>query len=227
MKILVVDDELLLVKGIKFNLENEGWQVDTCFDGAAAVEKAKAEKYDLIILDLMMPVMDGLEACMHIRSKSDVPIIMLTAKGEDTDKLIGFEYGADDYITKPFNVLELKARVRALLRRSGASAAPEQGGALLKSGTLTLDPEKRTAWRAGEEIDLTVKEFDLLELLIRNPGKVYSREALLNTVWGYDYQGEERTVDVHIRRLREKLEPDPANPTFIVTKWGVGYYLKG
>ena len=227
MRILVVDDERLLVKGIRFNLEKDGYEVDECYDGAAAVEKAEQTAYDLIILDLMMPVMDGLEACMHIRSKSDVPIIMLTAKGEDTDKLIGFEYGADDYITKPFNVLELKARVRALLRRSGASAAPEQGGALLKSGTLTLDPERRTAWRAGEEIDLTVKEFDLLELLIRNPGKVYSREALLNTVWGYDYQGEERTVDVHIRRLREKLEPDPANPTFIVTKWGVGYYLKG
>ena len=227
MKILVVDDERLLVKGIRFNLEKDGYEVDECYDGAAAVEKTEQTAYDLIILDLMMPVMDGLEACMHIRSKSDVPIIMLTAKGEDTDKLIGFEYGADDYITKPFNVLELKARVRALLRRSGASAAPEQGGALLKLGTLTLDPERRAAWRAGEEIDLTVKEFDLLELLMRNPGKVYSREALLNTVWGYDYQGEERTVDVHIRRLREKLEPDPANPTFIVTKWGVGYYLKG
>ena len=227
MKILIVDDEQLLVKGIRFNLEKDGYEVDECYDGAAAVEKAAETAYDLIILDLMMPVMDGLEACMHIRSSSDVPIIMLTAKGEDTDKLIGFEYGADDYITKPFNILELKARVKALLRRSGGGTAAPAAGNLIQCGELVLDPERRAAWRAGEEIDLTVKEFDLLELLMRNPGKVYSREALLNTVWGYDYQGEERTVDVHIRRLREKLEPDPANPTFIVTKWGVGYYLKG
>ena len=227
MKILVVDDEQLLVKGIRFNLEKDGYEVDECYDGAAAVEKAAETAYDLIILDLMMPVMDGLEACMHIRSSSDVPIIMLTAKGEDTDKLIGFEYGADDYITKPFNILELKARVKALLRRSGGGTAAPAAGNLIQCGELVLDPERRAAWRAGEEIDLTVKEFDLLELLMRNPGKVYSREALLNTVWGYDYQGEERTVDVHIRRLREKIEPDPANPAYIVTKWGVGYYFKG
>ena len=229
MKILVVDDERLLVKGIRFNLEKDGYEVDECYDGAAAVEKAAETAYDLIILDLMMPVMDGLEACMHIRGKSDVPIIMLTAKGEDTDKLIGFEYGADDYITKPFNILELKARVKALLRRSGgmAPAAAEEQQPLLRCGELALDTERRTAWRDGEEIDLTVKEFDLLELLMRSPGKVFSREALLNTVWGYDYQGEERTVDVHIRRLREKIEPDPANPAYIVTKWGVGYYFKG
>ena len=226
MRILVVDDEMLLVKGIKFNLENEGWQVDTCYDGAAAVEKAKAEQYDLIILDLMMPVMDGLEACMHIRQDSNVPIIMLTAKGEDTDKLLGFEYGADDYITKPFNILELKARVKALLRRSGGTA-PASEGTQLSGGGLLLAPERRAVSKAGAEIDLTVKEFDLLELLMRNPGKVYSREMLLNTVWGYDYQGEERTVDVHIRRLREKLEDDPANPACIITKWGVGYYFKG
>ena len=227
MKILVVDDEKTIVKGIKFNLENEGWQVDACYDGAAAVEQAKAVRYDLIILDLMMPVMDGLEACMHIRQDDPgVPIIMLTAKSEDTDKLLGFEYGADDYITKPFNILLLKARVRALLRRSSLSAVPEEQGAVLSCADFTLDLEKRVARRGDEEVDLTVKEFDVCELLMRSPGKVFSREALLNTVWGYDYQGEERTVDVHIRRLREKLERDSANPAHIVTKWGVGYYFK-
>jgi len=227
MRILVVDDERLLVKGIRFNLEKDGYTVDECYDGASAVEKAAGTPYDLIILDLMMPVMDGLEACMHIRSTSDVPIIMLTARGEDTDKLIGFEYGADDYITKPFNILELKARVKALLRRSSGGGAGESTEALLTCGELKLDPARRAAWRGREEIDLTVKEFDLLELFMRNPGKVYSREALLDTVWGYEYQGEMRTVDVHIRRLREKLEPDPASPAYIVTKWGVGYYFKG
>ena len=227
MRILVVDDEQLRVKGIKFNLDNEGWQVDACYDGAAAVEQAKAVRYDLIILDLMMPVMDGLEACMHIRQDDPgVPIIMLTAKSEDPDKLLGFEYGADDYITKPFNILLLKARVRALLRRSSLSAVPEEQGAVLSCADFTLDLEKRVARRGDEEVDLTVKEFDVCELLMRSPGKVFSREALLNTVWGYDYQGEERTVDVHIRRLREKLERDSANPAHIVTKWGVGYYFK-
>ena len=227
MRILVVDDEMLLIKGIKFNLENEGWQVDTCYDGAAAVEKAKTTHYDLILLDLMMPVMDGLEACMHIRENSNVPIIMLTAKDEDTDKLIGFEYGADDYITKPFNILELKARVRALLRRSGMNdSAGRQGAEILRCADFELDPDLRIARRGSEEINLTVKEFDVMELLMRSPGKVFSREALLNTIWGYDYQGEERTVDVHIRRLREKLEKDPANPAHIFTKWGVGYFYK-
>ena len=229
MRILVVDDEQLLVKGIKFNLENEGWQVDACYDGAAAVEAANANRYDLIILDLMMPVMDGLEACMHIRQDDPgVPIIMLTAKSEDTDKLMGFEFGADDYITKPFNILLLKARIRALLRRSGLSAAAPApaGSAVLSCADFSLDPERRIARRGDEEVDLTVKEFDVCELLMRSPGKVFSREALLNTIWGYDYQGEERTVDVHIRRLREKLERDPANPAHIVTKWGVGYYFK-
>ena len=225
MKILVVDDERLLVKGIRFNLEHEGYQVEECYDGATAVEMAKTGSYDLIILDLMMPVMDGLEACMHIRQSSTVPIIMLTAKSEDTDKLIGFEYGADDYVTKPFNILELKARVRALLRRSSMATA---GGAPteLSAGELRLDPERRAAWKGDQEVDLTVKEFDVMALLMRSPGKVFSRETLLNTVWGYDYQGEERTVDVHIRRLREKLEQDPANPAHIVTKWGVGYFFK-
>ena len=227
MRILVVDDEMLLVKGIKFNLENEGWQVDACYDGAAAVEKVKSTHYDLILLDLMMPVMDGLEACMHIREDSNVPIIMLTAKDEDTDKLLGFEYGADDYITKPFNILELKARVRALLRRSGMTeSAGRQGAEILRCADFELDPDFRIARRGSEEINLTVKEFDVMELLMRSPGKVFSREALLNTIWGYDYQGEERTVDVHIRRLREKLEQDPANPAHIFTKWGVGYFYK-
>lgn len=226
MKILVVDDEKLLVKGIKFNLENEGYQVDTCYDGEEAVEKAAAGNFDLIILDIMMPKMDGLEACMHIRQNSMVPIIMLTAKGDDTDKLIGFEYGADDYITKPFNILELKARVRALLRRSSVQSGMAEKAQILETGDLRLDILRRAAFKNGEEVDLTLKEYDLAELFMKNPGKVYSRENLLDIVWGYDFQGDVRTVDVHIRRLREKLETDPANPAHICTKWGVGYYFK-
>ena len=226
MKILVVDDEELLVKGIKFNLENDGYEVDACYDGEAAVEKARAGGFDLILLDLMMPRLDGLGACMQIREFSSVPIIMLTAKGEDTDKLIGFEYGADDYITKPFNILELKARVRAILRRSGLQSAAEPAPVRISHGPVTLDTERRIAEVDGRTVDLTVKEFDLVELLLRNPGKVYSREALLDTVWGYDYQGDIRTVDVHVRRLREKLEKNPAEPACIITKWGVGYYFK-
>ena len=228
MRILVVDDEKLLVKGLKFNLENEGYEVDACYDGAAAVEKVSRERYDLVLLDLMMPEMDGIEACMRIRQMSTVPVIMLTAKGEDTDKLIGFDAGADDYITKPFNILELKARVRALLRRSQYSAAGGDAEApeRLTLGGITLDAERRTVYKGEREVDLTVKEFDLMDLLMHNEGKVFSREALLDTVWGADYLGEERTVDVHIRRLREKLEDDPANPSHIVTKWGVGYFFK-
>lgn len=228
MKILVVDDEELLVKGIKFNLENEGYEVDVCYDGQTAVDKASVTPYGLIILDLMMPKLDGLSACMKIREFSTVPIIMLTAKTEDTDKLIGFEYGADDYITKPFNILELKARVRALLRRSGmqAAAGQESAAGRITRGFVTLDTERRTAEVDGRVIDLTVKEFDLAELLMKNPGKVYSRENLLDIVWGYDYQGDIRTVDVHIRRLREKIERNPAAPECIITKWGVGYYFK-
>ena len=225
MKILVVDDEKLLVKGIKFNLENEGYTVDACYDGESAVNMARGGEYDLIILDLMMPKKDGLEACQEIRSFSTVPIIMLTARSEDTDKIIGFECGADDYITKPFNILELKARVRALLRRAGM-AAQKQGGGRLSMGHITLDVDARAAWKDGKSVDLTAKEFDLMELLLRNPGRVYSRENLLNVVWGYEYAGDYRTVDVHVRRLREKLELDPANPEYILTKWGVGYYLK-
>ena len=224
-KILVVDDERVMVKGIKFNLENEGYQVDTGSDGEEAVDKARTGQFDLIILDLMMPKIDGLQACMKIREFSNVPVIMLTAKGEDTDKIIGFECGADDYITKPFNILELKARIRALLRRAGAAAQQQREADRLTQGAITLDLSGRAAWRDGERVELTAKEFDLMALLMQNPGRVYSRENLLNLVWGYEYIGEFRTVDVHIRRLREKLEPDPANPGHILTKWGVGYYL--
>jgi DNA-binding response OmpR family regulator len=228
MKILVVDDEELLVKGIKFNLENEGYEVDACYDGQTAVDMAKTTAYSLILLDLMMPKLDGLSACRKIREFSTVPIIMLTAKAENTDKLIGFEYGADDYITKPFDLLELKARVRALLRRSNmqSTAAEPASAGRLSHGPITIDTERRTAEVDGRTIDLTVKEFDLVELLLKNPGKVYSRENLLDLVWGYDYQGDIRTVDVHIRRLREKLERNPAEPACIITKWGVGYYFK-
>ena len=226
MKILVVDDEKVLVKGIKFNLESEGYQVEVGYDGQEAVDMAREGAFDLILLDLMMPRLDGLQACMRIREFSTVPIILLTAKGEDADKLIGFESGADDYITKPFNILELKARIRALLRRAGMAQQEARGGRLT-AGHILLDPDMRSVWRDGEAVELTAKEFDLMELLLRNPGRVYSRENLLNIVWGYEYGGEYRTVDVHIRRLREKLELDPANPEYILTKWGVGYYLKG
>ena len=227
MKILVVDDEKVLVKGIKFNLESEGYQVEAAYDGEAAVELARTGSFDLIILDLMMPKIDGLQACMRIREFSNVPVIMLTARSEDTDKIIGFECGADDYITKPFNILELKARVRALLRRSGMAAQSQrEKRGRLTMGHIALDPDERSAWKDGTPVDLTAKEFDLMELLMRNPGRVYSRENLLNVVWGYEYAGDYRTVDVHVRRLREKLELDPAHPMYILTKWGVGYYLK-
>ena len=225
MNILVVDDEKLLVKGIKFNLENEGYQVDAAYDGLEAVELARSGAYDLIILDVMMPELDGLEACMRIREFSTVPIIMLTARGEDMDKIIGFEYGADDYITKPFNILELKARIRALLRRSALVNNVTES--VLIVGHITLDTEKRIAVKNDEHVELTVKEFDVFELLSKNPGRVYSRETLLNIIWGYEYQGDIRTVDVHIRHLREKLEENPAEPEHIMTKWGVGYYIRG
>lgn len=227
MKILVVDDEKLLVKGITFNLENEGYEVQTAYDGAAAVELARRESFDLIILDWMMPVLSGSDACMKIREFSDVPVIMLTARSEDADKLLGFACGADDYVTKPFNILELKARIRALLRRSNAAATERRSRNLLTVGELSLDMEQRVAIRDGETIDLTAKEFDLMELLMKNPRRVYSRENLMDLVWGYAYAGDYRTVDVHIRRLREKLERVPAEPEYIMTKWGVGYYFKG
>ncbi len=225
MRILIVDDEKLLVKGIKFNLENEGYEVECAYDGAAAVELARTRRFDLLILDVMMPELDGIEACMRIREFSNVPVIMLTAKSEDADKLMGFESGADDYLTKPFNILELKARVRALLRRSvGTQRA---AGTVLSAGGISLNTEERTAFRSGVQVDLTAKEYDLIELLMRNPRRVYSRENLMNVVWGYSYGGDYRTVDVHIRRLREKLEEHPAEPEYILTKWGVGYYFKG
>ena len=225
MRILVVDDEKTLVKGIKFNLENEGYEVECAYDGAAAVELAREGKLDLIILDLMMPELDGLEACMRIREFSNVPVIMLTAKSEDADKLMGFECGADDYLTKPFNILELKARVRALLRR--AAGVQRDRGSVLTAGGISLNTEERSASKGDQSVDLTAKEYDLIELLMRNPRRVYSRENLMNVVWGYSYAGDYRTVDVHIRRLREKLEKNPAEPEYIMTKWGVGYYFKG
>ena len=227
MKILVVDDEKLLVKGIRFNLENEGYGVITGSDGMEAVELAGSENPDLIVLDLMMPRLDGLEACGKIREFSDVPIIMLTAKADDMDKLMGFEHGADDYLTKPFNILELKARIKALLRRSKSGRRKEEKpDSMLVCEHITLDRDARDAFNDGKLVDLTAKEFDLMELLMRNPNRVYSREALLNAIWGYDTSSDIRTVDVHIRRLREKLERSPAAPEHIMTKWGVGYYFK-
>ena len=225
MRILVVDDEKTLVKGMKFNLENEGYEVECAYDGAAALDLAREGRFDLIILDVMMPEMNDIEACMKIREFSNVPIIMLTAKSEDADKLMGFESGADDYLTKPFNILELKARVRALLRR--AAGVQRSQGSLLTVGKITLNTEERAALRDGQTVDLTAKEYDLIELLMRNPRRVYSGENLMNVVWGYTYAGDYRTVDVHIRRLREKLEENPAEPDHIMTKWGVGYYFKG
>jgi DNA-binding response OmpR family regulator len=224
MKILVVDDEELLVKGIRFNLQNEGYTVLTGFNGLEALEIAQSQQPDLIILDVMMPEMDGLTACAKIREFSNVPIILLTAKADDMDKLIGFDHGADDYLTKPFNILELKARIRALLRRAGAAST--QAANILSIGTITLDLDARNAYRSGVLADLTAKEFDMIELLMRNPNRVYSREALLDTLWTYEYRSDIRTVDVHIRRLREKLEENPAEPKYIITKWGVGYYFK-
>ena len=224
MKILVVDDEALLVKGIRFNLQNDGYEVITGYNGLEALEMARDESVNLIVLDVMMPKMDGLTACSKIREFSDVPIILLTAKADDMDKLMGFEQGADDYLTKPFNILELKARIRALLRRSGAASAAQTN--TLTVGPITLDLDARNAYRGGEVADLTAKEFDVIEFLMRNPNRVYSREALLDTIWAYEYRSDIRTVDVHIRRLREKLEENPAEPKHIMTKWGVGYYFR-
>jgi len=224
MKILVVDDEALLVKGIRFNLQNEGYDVITGSNGKEAVELVRTEGPDLVVLDIMMPEMDGLTACGLIREFSDVPIILLTAKTEDMDKLIGFDHGADDYLTKPFNILELKARIRAMLRRIGSQNS--EPAKTLSIGTITLDLDARNAYRSGVIADLTAKEFDVIEFLMRNPNRVYSREALLDTIWTYEYRSDIRTVDVHIRRLREKLEENPADPQYIMTKWGVGYYFR-
>ncbi len=224
MKILVVDDEDLLVKGIRFNLQNDGYEVITGSNGLEAIEQAKTCHPDLIVLDVMMPEMDGLTACVKIRETSNVPIILLTAKTSDMDKLMGFDQGADDYLTKPFNILELKARIRALLRRSGTQEKPATQ--TLTIGTISLDLDARNAYRSGILADLTAKEFDVVEFLMRNPNRVYSREALLDTIWTYEYRSDIRTVDVHIRRLREKLEENPADPQYIMTKWGVGYYFR-
>lgn len=223
MKILVVDDEALLVKGIRFNLQNDGYEVVTGSDGLEAVELAKDPEVGLIVLDIMMPRMDGLTACAHIRERSDVPIILLTAKSDDMDKLMGFDCGADDYLTKPFNILELKARIRALLRRA---VTVQQQSSTLTIGAITLDLAGRNAYRNGEFVDLTAREFDVIEFLMRNANRVYSREMLLDTIWALEYHNDIRTMDVHIRRLREKLEADPAKPEYIMTKWGVGYYFK-
>ena len=225
-KILVVDDEALLVKGIRFNLQNDGYEVITGCDGVEAVELAKIQNPDLIVLDVMMPRLDGLQACSKIREFSDVPIILLTAKADDMDKLLGFDQGADDYLTKPFNILELKARIRAMLRRASGGAQGKPSSRITV-GDITLDTEQRIAIRSGETVELTAKEYDLIELLMKNPRRVYSRENLMNVVWGYSYPGDYRTVDVHIRRLREKLERNSAEPEYIMTKWGVGYYFKG
>uniref|UniRef100_UPI0040285194 response regulator transcription factor n=1 Tax=Faecousia sp. TaxID=2952921 RepID=UPI0040285194 len=224
MTILVVDDEALLVKGIRFNLKSDGYDVITGSNGQEAVELTKSENPDLVVLDVMMPVMDGLTACSRIREFSDVPIILLTAKVDDMDKLMGFDHGADDYLTKPFNILELKARIRALLRRSGAGEKQETNR--LTGGNITLDLDARNAYKGNELVVLTAKEFDVIEFLMRNANRVYSREALLDTIWAYEYRSDIRTVDVHIRRLREKLEENPAEPQHILTKWGVGYYFR-
>ena len=225
MTILVVDDEALLVKGIRFNLKSDGYDVITGSNGQEAVELTKSENPDLVVLDVMMPVMDGLTACSRIREFSDVPIILLTAKVDDMDKLMGFDHGADDYLTKPFNILELKARIRALLRRAG-SAEKKAPGNTLTIGSITLDLDARNAYKGSELVVLTAKEFDVIEFLMRNANRVYSREALLDTIWAYEYRSDIRTVDVHIRRLREKLEENPAEPKYILTKWGVGYYFR-
>lgn len=229
-RILVVDDEKLIVKGIRFSLEQEGMEVDCAYDGEEAVELARKTEYDMVLLDVMLPKFDGYEVCQAIREFSDMPIIMLTAKGGDMDKILGLEYGADDYISKPFNILEVKARIKAIMRRSAKSKRAkkeEQNNQVIGAGDLKMDIESRRVYIGGKEINLTAKEFDLLELLVRNPNKVYSREALLTYVWGNRAMdsGDVRTVDVHVRRLREKIEPSPSDPKFVHTKWGVGYYF--
>lgn len=225
-KVLVVDDEKLIVKGIRFSLEQDGMEVDCAYDGEEALKMATENHYDMILLDIMLPKMDGFEVCQAIREFSNMPIVMLTAKGDDMDKILGLEYGADDYITKPFNILEVKARIKAIMRRTAASEPKEENSKVIESGDLKLDCESRRLFVQGREINLTAKEFDLLELLVMNPNKVYSRENLLNLVWGYEYPGDVRTVDVHVRRLREKIEPNPSEPKYVYTKWGVGYFYQ-
>lgn len=225
-KVLVVDDEKLIVKGIRFSLEQDGMEVDCAYDGEEALAMAGQNTYDIILLDVMLPKLNGFEVCQQIREFSNVPIVMLTAKGDDMDKILGLEYGADDYITKPFNILEVKARLKAIMRRTTTSRKSEADAGILESGEMKLDCDSRRVYISGKEINLTAKEFDVLELLMRNPNKVYGREALLKLVWGTDYPGDVRTVDVHIRRLREKIEANPSEPQFVHTKWGVGYYFK-
>lgn len=225
-KVLVVDDEKLIVKGIRFSLEQDGMEVTCAYDGEEALRLAQENKFDMILLDIMLPKMDGFEVCQAIREFSNMPIVMLTAKGDDMDKILGLEYGADDYITKPFNILEVKARIKAIMRRTAASEPKEENSKVIESGDLKLDCESRRLFVQGREINLTAKEFDLLELLVMNPNKVYSRENLLNLVWGCEYPGDVRTVDVHVRRLREKIEPNPSEPKYVHTKWGVGYFYQ-
>ena len=225
-KVLVVDDEKLIVKGIRFSLEQDGYEVIFFFVVEEALQKAKETEYDIILLDLMLPRLPGLEVCQQIREFSSVPIIMLTAKGEDMDKIMGLEYGADDYITKPFNILEVKARIKAILRRSAKEAPVREVSRKVEINGLRMDCDARRVFVENKEVYLTAKEFDVLELLAFNPNKVYSRENLLNIVWGYEYPGDVRTVDVHIRRLREKIEKNPSDPKYVHTKWGVGYYFQ-
>lgn len=225
-RILVVDDEKLIVKGIKYSLEQDGMVIDVAYDGEEALRLARANDFSLILLDLMLPKIGGLEVCQQIRGFSAVPIIMVTAKGDDMDKIMGLEYGADDYITKPFNILELKARIKAILRRSARKSLTPEPKEGIKIDDLEIVFSSRRVFCGEKEINLTAKEYDLLELLMENPGKVYSRDNLLSTIWGYDYPGDARTVDVHIRRLREKIEKSPGDPSYIITKWGVGYYFQ-
>ena len=226
-KVLVVDDEKLIVKGVRFSLEQDGMEVDCAYDGEEALEKIKANEYDIVLLDIMLPKLDGFEVCQQVREFSDVPILMLTAKGDDMDKILGLEYGADDYITKPFNILEVKARIKAITRRTTKSSKQKKDAAIIKASDMTLDTDSKRLHIREKEINLTSKEFDVLELLVKNPDKVYSREKLLQLVWGSQYPGDVRTVDVHIRRLREKIETNPSDPKYVHTKWGVGYYFKG
>ena len=226
-KVLVVDDEKLIVKGIRFSLEQDDMEVDCAYDGEEALEKVQNNKYDLILLDIMLPKLTGLEVCQQIREFSNVPIIMLTAKGDDMDKILGLEYGADDYITKPFNILEVKARIKAIIRRTVKQEKKADTAGRIQAGDMTIERDNRRVYIEGREINLTAKEFDVLELLATHPNQVYSREKLLTMVWGADYPGDARTVDVHIRRLREKVETNSSEPKYVHTKWGVGYYFKG
>lgn len=224
-RVLVVDDEKLIVKGIRFSLEQDDMEVDCAYDGEEALELARQNQYDMILLDVMLPKMTGFEVCQQIREFSNVPIVMLTAKGDDMDKILGLEYGADDYITKPFNILEVKARIKAIIRRTTRKSGDKETQRMVEKGSMRLDCDGRRVYIEDKEINLTAKEFEVLELLMKNPGKVYSRESLLKLVWGNDYPGDVRTVDVHIRRLREKIENVPGEPVYVRTKWGVGYYF--